>query len=92
MASNKNIAFMQTMTIEQIRTNYPNQWILIGNPELKDPDINGSIISKLLSGVVLFASADKRELAHQAPTLRNQVDSTVCIYTGEIPKNRLFLL
>jgi len=83
---------MQSMTIEQMRANYPNQWVLVGNPELQDPDINGSIVSKLLKGIVLFASKDKRELAYQAKSLRQNVDLTVCIYTGEIPKNRLFLL
>jgi hypothetical protein len=83
---------MQQMTVEQIRATYPDQWILVGNPELKDPEINGSIVSKLLGGIVLFASKDKREIAYQSASLRQQVDSTVCVYTGEIPKNRLFLL
>jgi hypothetical protein len=83
---------MGTMTIDEMREVYPDQWILVGNPELKNPDINGSIVSKLMSGTVLFASKDKRELAYKANEVRKDIGFTTCIYTGEIPKNRLFLL
>ena len=83
---------MQALSIEQIKKQYPDQWILIGNPELSDPDVNGSILSKLIRGIVLFASKDKREIAYKAADLKKEVDTTACIYTGEIPKNRLFLL
>lgn len=83
---------MQILSIEQIKNKYPDQWILVGNPELSDPHINGSIISKLMRGIVLFASKDKREIAYKAADLKKAVDTTACIYTGEIPTNRLFLL
>ena len=83
---------METLSLEQIKTMYPDQWILIGNPVLSDPEINGSILSKLIKGIVLFASKDKRELGYKAAELRKNVETTACIYTGEIPKNRLFLL
>ncbi len=83
---------MQILTIEQIRINFPNQWVLIGEPELSEPEINGSIVSKLIKGVVLFASKDKRELAYKAKEVRAQIALTACIYTGEIAQNRLFLL
>jgi hypothetical protein len=83
---------MQAITIDQIRANYPDQWVLLGNPKLNEPDVNGSIVSKLVCGIVLFASKDKRELAYKAAEFRNDVAFTACIYTGEIPKNKLFLL
>ena len=83
---------METLSIDQIKAQYPDQWILVGNPELSEPEVNGSILSKLIRGVVLFASKDKRELAYKAADLRKNVDTTACIYTGEIPKDRLFLL
>ncbi len=83
---------MQTMTIDQIRSTYPDQWVLIGEPELSEPEINGSIVSKLMSGIVLYASKDKRELGYKAAELRTNIAFTTCIYTGEIPKNKLFLL
>ncbi len=62
-------------------------------PNLNEPEINGSIISKLLSGIVLYASKDKREIGFKAKDVKSpMVNETVCIFTGEIPKNRLFLL
>ncbi len=65
---------------------------MIGNPELSEPEINGSIVSKLIRGIVLFASTDKRELGFKAKSARENVELIACIYTGEISKNRLFLL
>ncbi len=84
---------MEALTIEQMRSLYPDQWVLIGNPELTHPDILGSIVSKLERGVVLFASKDKRELAYRSKDfIQPWVNRTACIYTGEIPQNRIFLL
>ena len=81
------------LTIEEIKTQYPDQWVLVGNPLINEPEINGSIISKLLSGIVLYASKDKREIGFKAKDVKSpMVNEAVCIFTGEIPKNRLFLL
>ena len=38
----------QVLSFELIRKLYPDQWVLIGNPELDDPDTLGSIVSKLV--------------------------------------------
>lgn len=80
------------MTIDQIRENYPDQWVLVGNPELDDPNTLGSIVSKLLRGVVLMASKDKREIGYRARDVKGDFKHTACIYTGEIPQDRIFLL
>ena len=81
----------QILTIAEIRQLYPNQWVLVGNPELNE-DFVGSVISKLLSGVVLFGSRDRREIAYKAKDLRKGFDSVTCVYTGEVPRNRRYLL
>jgi hypothetical protein len=73
---------MKVLTIEQIRILYPDQWVLISNPELSEPTVNASIVSKLVRGTVLFASKDKRELAYKASELRQPTDFTVCVFTG----------
>ena len=80
------------LSIEDIKSMYPDQWVLIGNPILRNPQSNGAIINRLISGIVLLASKDKRELAYQAKDLVKDYDETACIFTGEIPKNRIFLL
>ena len=60
----------QMLNIEEIRSQYPNEWVLIGNPLLKNPEIQASIISQLISGIVLFHSKDKRELAYKAREIK----------------------
>ena len=82
----------KVLSFENIRLLYPNQWVLIGSPELDDPNTLGSIVSKLVSGVVLLASKDKREIAQNAKFVRQNYKSVTCVYTGEIPQNRKWLL
>lgn len=60
---------MKALTIEKIKAQYPDQWVLIGNPVL-DENILGSIIKKMIHGVVLFHSKDKHEVAYKGKDLR----------------------
>lgn len=83
---------MEILTVEQIKEKYPNEWILVGNPELRKDNFVGPIIHKLVSGIVLYHSKDKRELGYKAAELAQTVTETACIYTGKIPKNRKFWL
>ncbi len=79
---------METLTIAEIKTQYPDQWVLVGNPLLRDDNFVGSILQKLISGLVLYHSKDKREIAYKTQDLTKDVERFTCIYTGEIPKNR----
>ena len=83
---------MEILTISQIKTQYPDQWVLVANPELKDFDVLEAIINKLVSGIVLFASKDKREIAYKAKDLRQGYEGITCVYIGEMPQNRKWLL
>ncbi len=83
---------MEVLTWSKIKELYPNQWVLLGNPELRNLKINASFMSRLISGYVLLANKDKRELAYQSREVVGGYNETVCIYTGEVPKNRRFLL
>ena len=82
---------MQALTIQQIKANFPNEWILVGNPDLGDLKTSGSIASRLVSGIVLFHSKDKREVAYNAKSVKEGYKLTL-LYTGELPKNRKFWL
>ncbi len=82
----------QVLTIDEIKAQYPDQWVLVGNPELRNPDKSGSFINRLIKGVVLLANKDKRELAYQSKPLTGLYEETICIYTGEVATNRIFLL
>lgn len=83
---------MEVLTLSQIKQKYPNEWILVGNPQMRNDDFVGPIVRKLISGIVLYHSKDKRELGYKAAELTKTVEETACIYTGKIPKNRKFWL
>lgn len=80
------------LTVAEIKAQYPDQWVLVGNPELTAPNILGSIVSKLIRGVVLLATKDRREIGYKGREMREGYDCVTIIYTGEIPKNRKWLL
>ncbi len=82
----------EILSIDQIRKNFPDQWVLVGNPALDNNIKLGSINHKLVAGVVLLASKDKREIGYKTKEARVGFESVTCIYTGEIPQNRKWLL
>jgi hypothetical protein len=83
---------MQILSIEEIRKQFPDQWVLIGNPEVKNSEILEPIVYRILRGIVLLANKDKRELSLRTNEARQGYDSITCIWTGEFPKNRKWLL
>jgi hypothetical protein len=83
---------MQVLSIEEIRKQFPDQWVLIGNPEVKNSEVLEPIVYRILRGIVLLANKDKRELSLRTKEARQGYDSITCIWTGEFPKNRKWLL
>ena len=76
----------------KIKSLYPNEWVLIGNPELGNEQIIDSIIRKFVRGVVLFHTSNRKELAEKGRPFRQGYDTYTVIFTGEIPKGRKFWL
>ena len=83
---------MKVLSIEEIRQEFPDQWVLIGNPEVKNSEILEPIVYRILRGIVILANKDKRELSLRTQEARQGYDSITCIWTGEFPKNRKWLL
>ncbi len=83
---------METLTFEQIKILYPNQWVLVGNPKLRNPKINGAFAGRFVSGIVLSAHENKRILADEAKKIERNFEETACLFTGNIVKKRIFLL
>ena len=75
---------MKALSIEQIKTQFQDEWVLLGNPE--------TLGSKVLSGFVVFHSKDMREIAYSHINWREQFQSAITIFTGQMPKNRKFWL
>ncbi len=67
----------QEMTIEEIRSQFDAEWVLIEDPKT-DEDLN------VLGGKVLHHSKDRDEVYRKAVALRPK--HSAVIYTGEIPE------
>jgi hypothetical protein len=80
------------LTIDEIKAQYPDQWVLIANPILKLPSVNDLLANRLVKAIVLLASKDKRELGYRAKEVVGGYEDTALLFTGEVPKKRLFLL
>jgi len=73
----------QQMTIEEIRSQFESEWILIEDPE------TGEALD-VLSGKVIHHSRDRDEVYRKAVSLRPKRSAVV--YTGEIPEGTAVVL
>ena len=66
------------ISISTINNLYPDEWVLIGNPE----DDNGE-----LYGVVIFHYKDKKKLVTKVKQEKNAIkfNKTILRYTGSLP-------
>ena len=82
----------ESLPFSEIKRLYPDEWVLIGNPVLNDPDILEAVVHKIMSGIVLYHSKNKTEIGHNAKSVKHGYHTFACVYTGEIPRNRRFWL
>ncbi len=68
---------MNTLTIEEIKAKYPDQWVLVGNP------IMDSHEQQVLSRQPIFYSTSKKEVCYLGAELVNKFDSTILLFTGQ---------
>jgi hypothetical protein len=62
------------LNIEQIKAQYPDKWVLVGNPIIKD--------TKLVQGIILFHSKDKKEVCYLGRNLTVGYDKVTLTFTG----------
>ncbi len=62
--------------ISDIKTLYPDEWVLLGNPIMDDSKID------VLSGIPLFHSKDKKEVCYIGRDKTSNFDKITLIYTG----------
>ena len=65
---------MAIHTIDEIRGNYPDEWILLGSPEIDETT------QAILSGVVLYHSPDKRETVYLGKSMTAGHDRTALFF------------
>jgi hypothetical protein len=76
----------ETLSFSDIKRLYPDEWVLIGNPDLDDTPVLKAVVQKVRSGVVLFHSKTKMDIALHAKEVKPGYDDFVCVYTGDMPK------
>lgn len=72
------------LSISEIKNQFPDEWVLIGNPVLDKNKID------LLSGIPLFNSKDKKEVCYIGRDKTANYDKITLIYTGQFkPKRKI---
>lgn len=79
----RSCATNETMPIEEIRSRFESEWVLIEEPET-DEHLN------VISGTVVHHSKDRDEVYRKAVSLRPR--RSAVIYTGEIPEETAVVL
>jgi hypothetical protein len=64
------------LDISDIKLQYPDEWVLLGNPIMDDTKID------VLSGIPLFHSKDKKEVCYIGRDKTSSYDKITLIYTG----------
>jgi hypothetical protein len=73
---------MESITMESLRKTYPNEWVLLANPQMDENEL------EVLHGIPLYHSRDKREVCYLGKPLTLGYQSITLIYTGVAPKIR----
>ena len=76
-------AIEQAMTIDEMKSLYPNEWVLVGDPVLGESGV------KIVSGIPVYHSADKKEVCYLGRDKTSQFTKIKLIYTGTIKHQRV---
>ena len=68
------------ISIEDIKNKYPDEWILLGNPEIKN--------TLVLGGIVLYHSKDKKEVCYIGRDKISGYSTVTIAYAGNLKQNR----
>ena len=67
-------------SIDDIKKSYPDEWVLLGNPEIEEYGM------EIYSGVVLYHSPDKREVAYLGRPRIEGYDTTTLFFNRVTPR------
>ncbi|TSA50397.1 MAG: hypothetical protein D4R43_02285 [Sphingobacteriales bacterium] len=69
-----------SVTFEQAKKLFPDEWILFGNPEMKNTDVK--------SGVIVYHSKDKKEVCYIGKDKTAEFETVTIAFTGNIKQHR----
>lgn len=70
-------AYLNFDTVKEL---YPNEWVLLGNPEMKNTSV--------LGGVVLFHSKDKKEVCYIGRDKTADFSTVTIAFAGDLKQHR----
>ena len=73
---------MEAIRIEDIKKKYPDEWILLGNPEVDRQK------QTILSGILLYHSPDKREVCYLGRSLITDYRKTALFFNRVTPRKK----
>jgi hypothetical protein len=68
------------LTFEDLKKKYPNEWVLLGNPEIKNTSV--------LGGIVLFHSKDKKEVCYIGRDKTADFSTVTIAFAGDLKHQR----
>ena len=73
----------QVLSFEEIKKLFPDEWVLLGNPEYTNTEI--------LSGIVIMHNKDKGHIVKNRPNWWDNFSTATTVFTGIFPKKRYLL-
>ena len=67
-------------TLDELKKMYPDEWVLLGNPQIKD--------TAVLGGEVLYHSKDKKEICYIGRDKTADYSTITLAYMGDLKKRR----
>ena len=72
----------QPQNISEIKKNFPDEWVLVGNPILDESKID------VLSGIPIYHSKDKKEVCYIGRDKTSSFKKITLIYAGTLKPTR----
>ncbi len=64
----------------EVKEKYPNEWVLLGNPEMKNTSI--------LGGIVVYHSKDKKEVCYIGRNKTADFETVTIAFAGNLKQSR----
>ena len=68
------------LAFDDLKKMYPNEWILLGNPQIKDTSV--------LGGIVLYHSKDKKEVCYIGRDKTADYSTVTLAFAGDLKRRR----
>jgi hypothetical protein len=77
---NKAIIDKAYMGFTELKKLYPNEWVLLGKPEMKNTSV--------LGGIVLYHSKDKKEVCYIGRDKTENYSTVSIAFAGDLAQHR----